>query len=411
MIRRLSFGGRAWVALGTIGAAALSFAFQAYLSFVLSDSQFGAVSASIVTAVALAVLIAYGAQNVMLDWSKRRHNPLRPMLTVYLRVWVGTLVVAAFIAAALALLSPEVLPEYFFIASMTLLLGLISILGAERQSRDDFRSVSLTLLAPEVIKCLAVVLVFATGARTLTSVYGIMGAAFTVVCVTAIFLPALWRRPTGGPTLSHVLRSGFPYALSGVMFMFYYRATLVVFSLFHMLDAGGSLAIIYLFMTAVLLLPTTYSQRYLLGKWHSIPQNKPNRFRRELRRQLRSILLFTLPIAILWFAFAPQILDLLYSDRYQLAHQWASWFAIVFVMRSLSIPLQAAASVGPLRWGKTFVIVGAAATTIGAAALLAQPLGFASAFVSAIAAESVLSIGLLVIISRHLRGRSSNSRA
>ena len=56
-----------WVAVGTVGASALSFLFQGYLSLMLSDSAFGVISSAIVVAVALSYFSYYGAQNVMLD--------------------------------------------------------------------------------------------------------------------------------------------------------------------------------------------------------------------------------------------------------------------------------------------------------------------------------------------------------
>lgn len=402
MIRHFGRFSPIWVATGTVVASVLSLLFQTYLSLFLSDADFGAVSASIVIAVALAVLLALGSQNLMLDSVKRRGLHGAPILTSYLRLWLAVLVVLVAVAVVVSLTAPSRFGEFGFICSLTLLLALLTILGSERQSVDDFRGVGAYLVAPELAKCLAVVVVVILGVRELSGVYLTLAIVLSVGSVAALLLPSLWRRSPTAPSWASIAVFGLPYALSGLLFMAYYRATVVIFSAFGHLDEAGSLAIIYLFMTAILLLPMTYSQRYLLGRWHAISRNDPARFRKEITRQVSSILLFTAPLGIAWFLLSPWLLEVLYSERYELARAWAPWFAIVFVIRSVSIPLQSAASVGELRWLKTWVVAAAAATTIVLSVVLITPLGFASAFVAGVAAEVVLCGGLILIVRRYL---------
>jgi O-antigen/teichoic acid export membrane protein len=406
LIRSVGRQSAFWVAIGTLVASFLSLAFQAYLAAFLDDADFGA--ASIVVAVALAVFLSLGSQNYLLDSVKRRGLESRPILASYLRLWALTL--GLFIAASVgtSLFLPSFYKQFAFIGSLTLLIALFTILGSARQSVDDFRGVGFYLVSPEVAKCLAVLVVVVLNVATLSGVYFVMAISFTFISLGALAIPAIWRSYGATPKWTSIATFGLPYALSGLLFMAYYRSTIVVFSSFGMLDEAGSLAIIYLFMTAILLLPTTYSQRFLLGRWHSIPRNEPTQFSRELKRQVTLILLLTVPMGIVWFVISPWIIELLYSGRYSLAGVWAPWFAVVFVIRSVCIPMQTAASIGELKWHKTWVVSGAGLTAIVVSIVFANTLGFASSLIAGLAAEGFLCVGLLFIMSRYLRRSQSD---
>lgn len=291
------------------------------------------------------------------------------------------------------------------------MLSLLAIVGSTLQAADNYRGVAAMLVAPELVKCIAACVVYSLGTRSLADAYTGMAIVFAGASLAPLAFPYFWgRSPSSSRRWYHLLISGSPYAIAGLLFMVYYRAPVVVFSALNMLDEAGSIAIIYLFMTAILLLPTTYSQRFLLGRWHAIREDSPHLFRAELAKQMRRILAFTLPIAIIWFFAAPFVLDLVYGTRYPLAHEWAPWFSLVFILRSVSIPLQSATSISRLKWPKTFAILSAALGTIVLSAALATQIGFTSAFISAVSAEVILSGGLIAILWYYLKSAPPASR-
>lgn len=399
--------GAVWIALGTLAASAFSFLFQGALSLMLSDSAFGAMSSAIVTAVGLSFFSSFGAQNVMLELVKKRGMSGRRVLLRFVHLWMTTFALLVLLGAAVAAAQPSILAEYIFVAGLMLVLSLCSILAAERQSADDFRGVCFYLAAPEFAKLLAVgaavVLGAALGTHDLAGSYLAFGLVFLAMAVLPLLLPAL-RGPWEPPRVyGRLIVTGFPYAAAGLLFMVYYRATLVVFVAFSLREAAGSLAIIYLFMTAILLVPTSYSQRYLLGGWHALRREDTALFRAQLARQLGTILLFSVPIALGWLLCSSAVLRVVYGERYAIAQSWAPWFAIVFLIRAACIPLQAATSLGEMKWRKTWVVLAAAVTTLVLSAALARPFGVAGALISGIAAETVLAAGMSVLVWLHLR--------
>lgn len=392
-----------WVAVGTVGASALSFLFQGYLSLMLSDSAFGVISSAIVVAVALSFFSSFGAQNVMLDFVKKKSADSSTILVQFMRIWMLTYAVA-FAAGVLVLaLAPGLFEKYMFVSTMMLVLALFAILGSNRQSVDDYRGVCLFLVAPEFAKLVAVGVAYVFGARDLARAYLTFGLVFLAMATVVLLARPLWRRRAVAPPARTLVALGFPYAVSSLLFMVYYRSTLVIFSAHGKLEEAGSLAIVYLFMTAILLVPTSYSQRYLLGRWHTIPQSETAAFRSELARQIRAILIFGVPIAIGWFLFSQPTLELIYGERYTLARAYAPWFAVIFLIRSVCIPLQAASSIDEMKWRKTWVVLAAALVTLVLSTALADPLGLVGALISGIVAESVLVVGMSCLLWRHLR--------
>lgn len=392
-----------WVAVGTIGASGFSFLFQGYLSLILSDSAFGAISSAIVVAVALGFLAALGAQNVMLDFIKRRAMDSQIVLLKFMHIWIFTYF-AAFGGGIIVLFAYRAgFEKYVFISTLALLLSLFTILGSNRQSRDDFRGVCVYLIAPEFAKLVAVGIAYLYGAHEIDTAFMTLGMVFLAIVTFGLFAPSFWRGWTLAPSYRQIFLVGLPYAVSALLFMIYYRSTLVIFASHGKLEEAGSLAIIYLFMTAILLVPTSYSQRYLLGRWHAVPRHQRGLFTSELRRQLRSILIFSVPIAIGWLLFSQPVLNFVYDERYPLARAHAHWFAIIFLIRSVCIPLQAATSLDEMKWRKTWVVLAAALTTVALSLALVRPLGLIGALVSGIAAESVLVLGLTLLVRQHLR--------
>lgn len=396
-----------WVAVGTVVASVLSILFQTTLSLFLSEDDFGAFSAATIAAIALGIVIALGCQNVLLDAVKSAGLAGRPLLRTYLRIWAAVVGVLLFAGVIVAVLAPAAGPTFAYIASLAVMVAASTILGSERQGEDDFIGVACYLVAPELVKCLAILVSWIAGARTLEMVYLVCFFTFGASTLVVLSSPIIWRKMAEPTDWRRLLVLGAPHALSGLVFMGYYRASVVVLSVMGLLADAGSLAVIYLFVSGLLLLPTTYSQRFLLGRWHSLARELPHRFRRELRRQTTGIVLFTLPIAAGWFILAPIVLAWIYGDRYEGAQTWAPWFAIVLALRAASIPIQSAASIAPLRWGKAAVISVAAVSVITVTFVLGGSLGIASGFIAGIVAEVVLIVGLLLIIHRYWMRRSS----
>jgi O-antigen/teichoic acid export membrane protein len=400
---RLARRSAIWVAIGTIGASGMSFLFQGYLSVILPDAAFGSISSAIVMAVALSIFLSAGAQNVMLDLVKRQSMDVAAVLARFRRLWlIHSALSIALSAAAFMVLNIDATGLYF-IAALTAFLSLTIILGAARQSADDFRGVGTYLLAPEIGKLMAVGVAALVGAQALASNYLVFGSVFLLLAFLPLLSPAFWRKWNTGPSYRTLVTTGFPYALAGFLFMVYYRSTLVIFSGYGRLEEAGSLAIIYLFMTGILLLPTAYSQRYLLGRWHAIPRHETGMFRKELKRQILSLLAFSLPLGLGWFFLSTETLSMIYGDRYAHAREYAPWFALVFVFRSLCIPLQAACSVDNLKWAKTWMILLAALATVGLSLALAPAYGMLGGVISGIAAETILLLGLSALVLRHTR--------
>lgn len=389
-----------------MGASAFSFLFQGFLSLMLTDSAFGAISSAIVTAVGLSFFAAFGAQNVMLDFVKKRGLPEQIILLRFCHLWVIIYALTLVLGLALLAVHPEAVAEYLFVTGLILVLALFAIFAAARQSTNNFRGVCLYLIAPEFAKLVAIGVVACLGIRELVGTYFAFGVTFFGMASLALLMPGVWIRWEPAATYRGLVVTGFPYAVAGLLFMVYYRASLVIFVAYGLREEAGSLAIVYLFMTAILLVPTSYSQRYLLGGWHAIQRDDTALFRSQLYRQIRSILIFSVPIAILWLLLSNPLLSFIYGERYSLARIYAPWFAIVFLIRAICIPLQAATSLNEMKWPKTGVVLAAAVTTLALSALLARPLGLTGALLSGIATELVLTLGMSTLIWLHLRSAS-----
>lgn len=391
-----------WVLAGTVVAAATSFAFQAYLSLALPDADFGAIASLIVWAVALAVLSSTGVENVMLDAVKGQKRKPQVMLGAFRHLWLVHCCVAYLAVALVGLLFRDQALPAFFLASFAMLLSLFAILSASRQCQDDFRGVCGFMVAPEAAKLAAVGVAVALGLGGLDGFYLGLGTAFTILAVTTVGIGMRRGSLARGPRYLDLVRAGLPYAISSVMFMIYYRSALLVLAAQGQLEEAASLAIIFLFMAAILLLPTAYSQRFLLGRWHTIGGDA-TAFAAEIKLQLVRMLIFSAPITLIWILASQPVLEFIYGSRYAGAQAYAMWFAAIFLLRALSLPLLTASSIQPLKWGKTAGIVLAAAITALGSVLLTPRLGIEGAFWAGVAAELALISALFFIITRYIR--------
>ncbi|MBD7958583.1 hypothetical protein H9651_13110 [Microbacterium sp. Sa4CUA7] len=398
--------GPIWVAGGTMVAAALSFAFQTGLSLIMSESAFGVVASAMIGAAALAVFTSMGSQNVMLDAVERQGRSARDVVKPYLRIWGTTSVIGATVVGIVVAVVPALGSALAFTVALCCMISLFSILASSRQSARDFPGVGLLLIAPEAAKVIALAALWLAGLEDLHAAYWLMSGAFAAACLITILLGLPSARGISPLTWRDVAVAGFPYALSGLLFMLYYRASILVMSSQGYLTEAGSLAVIYLFITAILMLPNAYSQRFLLGRWHAVSGKRPEVFRSELKRQVLSVLAFTIPISAAWFFCSRGVLAWLYGDAYLLAQQWAPAFALVLLSRGVNIPLQAASSIASLRWPRTWVICAAAAVTVGLTIALLPSIGFASAYWAALAAEVVLASALYIMLHRRGKARS-----
>lgn len=389
-----------WVLVGTIVAAGLSFLFQGYLSFVLTDSEFGTISTTIVWAVALSLFASAGVQNVMLDFIKGRKDDPDAVVSAFRRLWIAHCALSFLIVTAIALIPGGPTRSAFFLTSFSMALSLFSILGADRQSHDDFRGVSAYLIAPEVAKISAIAIALIFALRGIEDIY--LGFAWVFTAIAAGTFACGHRRDKwrAGPSYFTLLRAGFPYAISSMMFMVYYRSALMVLLANGQSEEAGSLAIIYLFMTAILLLPIAYSQRFLLGRWHAIDRNDTETFVKEVKRQLVNVLAFSAPIALIWVLSSSRILKLIYADRYADAQLYSQWFALIFLLRSVSLPLETACSIDALKWAKTMGFAAAAVVTLIGSLVLIPSLGLMGAFWAGLAAEVALALILVLSIAR-----------
>ncbi len=394
-----------WVLLGTGVTALLSFLFQAILSMTLSDADFGYLSSAMVWGVTGSILMSLGAQNVLLNYVKRQKGNRQDILGVFSHIWMQHMGASALACGLIYVIFPEFGAQIVFIASFAGLLSLFAIIGAGQQAIDHFRGVGTWLILPELAKLFALLVLFIFGVSQPDHIGLLFAVVFLAISLGVFLRCAVPPRRTKTLSYRDVVTTSAPYVLSGVMFMVYHRSPLVVLALVHRPVEAGSLAIIYFFMSALLLLPTAYSQRFLLGRWHSFPLEDFSRFSFELRRQLWKMLLFSLPIGAIIFLFSGDFLQFVYQDRYAAAQTYAPWFASVLVLKSLCIPLQAATSVDDLKWRKTMCICIVAGLTIGAAFLLTPTLGLKGAFLAAVLAESALVVSLAWAAYQRKAGR------
>lgn len=391
-----------WIAIGTIGAAGLSFLFQGLLSVTLSDAEFGLMSSSIILALAFSVFATMGAQDVTLHLVKARKLSPEIALSAYTKVWALHGLPPIGISVLAFVLYRDAASVFFFISTFSALASFFVLQTAERQSRDDFRGVGMLLLALEFCKLTAAMLAASVGGQLNTS-YLVFGCVFLLLILVRVAQSSFrWKREETIP-YKEIIALGMPYAVAAFMFMAYYRITIVVLSSFGLQDEAGSLSVIYLFLGAFLLLPTSFSQKFLQGRWHSISAPDVGAYKAELKRQYRILFLFVTPVCIMWFFLSEPILAMIYPGRYQMAADHARWFAAVFVLRCVCIPLQGAASVAALRWWKLVAVLVAALATFTTSLTLTPVIGFMSGFAAALIGEAAFVMGLSVVLWRAWR--------
>lgn len=394
-----------WVLIGTLVATVFSFLFQAYLSVTLSDGEFGMISSIMIGAVLLSYFAAAGVQNVMMDIVKVRRNLPKDALVAFRWIWT-----AYFIASLLIVIIAHVafgipLHQSLFLVSLAMMLAMFSILSSASQSQDDFKMVCIHTVGPELVKLLAVIFVVIVGSASIDDIGWIFSGVFIATSMSIFIFGILqdeWRFERG---YFKLLIAGFPYVISSVLFMVYYRFTLLALAYVGRSDEAGSLSIIYLFLTASLILPTAYSQRFLLGRWHSIGVEDGTIFAKEILQQLSQMLLFGSMVVVIWVSASGPILKFIYENRYPDAQLYSNWFAMIFLLRALSLPLQTASSIEDLKWGKTLCIAFAAIATLVASFALVPKFGFLGAFVAGLLAEIALIFGLSILVLRHILGK------
>lgn len=384
-----------WIGFGTIAAAGLSALFQGLLSVQLSEVEFGIFSSALVIAVSISMISAMGAQNVFLQLVKSNVVPAIAVLRSFTTFWLAASLTLSLSAAILLPVVPVPTHYFFLVIGLSSMLSIFSILASASQSADNFREVGLFIIAPEAAKIGAILcatLLAVENPQALALLFSIIFLTISASCFAFLF--SLRKRTLPVVRMRQLILLGLPHALSALLFMVYYRTSIVIFAMIDRPAEAGSLAVIYLFMTAILLLPTAYSQRYLLGRWHQFSNSNLDDFRLEIFRQMRKLSVLIVPISFLWFLFSDNLLNFVYGQRYGDAQSYAPYFALIFLIRGFCIPLQAANSIARLRWKKTLAIFATGTVTVALTFYLGTIYGLLGGLIAALAAEITLMLGL-----------------
>jgi O-antigen/teichoic acid export membrane protein len=394
-----------WVTVGLFGSSLLSFAFQGLASHQLSDADFGSLSSAYLVATGISGFTSAGAQNAMLHLIKAQGEERSRIADAFMQVWlINSIFIALFCLAVAPFVRTLDSLCLFFVFSFNSFLAIFTITAAASQSTDDFRSVSGNMIGLEVIKLLALLLLLALHVElVIDKVYAGLGAFFFCICLVRALFIVLHARRFSGLSYMRIIQLGLPYSIAGLFFLLYYRSSVIVLNFLGLQEDAGALSLIYLFLGAILILPAGFSQRFFLGRWHSILKEERARFSRELLAQTVFAFMLAAPVAGVWAYGADSIIAHIYGNRYAAAREYAPLFALILLIRMTSIPVQAATSVSDLRWFKTAVIGVAAGISVITCGALAGRLGMLGAFYSGLAAEAFLAGGLLVLALQRSR--------
>lgn len=392
-----------WVQFGTLLAAILSVGFQLILSLRLSDEAFGESSVVFILGSVAGLALALGSQNVALNLIIAKGWRVERYYSSYLRYF------AAFFGVGLlsAVLAFGFNSRLWYAGStalaMAVLLAGLTIIGSGGQAVGKFRVVALAVSLPELAKALVVAVLYVTGGWTAESLYQV---SIVVLLVSSLILGFLLRQYSHGSApgrFRDIGVLGIPYALAALIFMLHSRVSVIIVAVVGGSEEAGSLAIITLFASAFLLLPSAYSQKYDLGSWHHLFANSKDLFIYRLRSRTLAAVLFGSLIALAWVLVVPPLLELFYESRYPEASTWAAWFGSLVAIKIINLPLQAATSVERLKWWRVVALLFSLLTGVAVLYLGYSVVSFGAVLPSMLVSELVLLFFLLFTVSRARR--------
>lgn len=407
--------------LASMLAAGLALLTQMLLARAVSPADYGLYAASVTVAAMVAPLAGVGMPGYLL----KVFGAEGPAATRWVRAAVRAMVPAlglGMLASALyaCLIRPGAADRLLGLALAPMVLSYVGaeLLLARYQIENRSLSQSVWTVLPNLMRLLVALATWALHWPVTWAATGI-GAASLVTGALAIVLGGRtpWRLPVGAPTAlvgaggpaetGGLVKEALPFALSQFVFLAYAQGAVLLLEALQGSRSAGVYSLTVAILTAVYLIPTVVSQRYLLSRFHRWSVHEPDRFRRVYQASCGLLLALGGLLGIGVSLLSPWAVDLIFGPAYRDVGAMLVMCSLCVPARFLAAVLGTALTTGDNIGHRLLAQVVVAAVTLLLSAWAIQRWGLVGAAAAAAGGEWLLALAYLQGCTRHVFGSAA----
>lgn len=403
-----------WMLIGQVGAKVASFAFFVIVARGLGIHEYGYFTFTISFVPLFLMFGMWGLEIVVVREVAMNRDRVSVLFAsgFILRIALG--LVALGLAAVLAPFFIDGADAYATLAVVGVALfvdELSGFVGTVFKAFEQMKFLSLIILANRILSTLLALLALALNGSvvvlSLTYLVGSSGAFVVAWILLKKRFPPTRLKDFQARLALKLLRDGVPLGVAGVLNMAVFRIDFVLLQILNGSRAVGMYGAAYRFLESFLFVAWTLTSVVLP---RISRQGAGSDAARTHGLTLALILSFYLPFAVGSWFFAPWVVRLLFSERYEPAAQAVPWLTSAAVFYGIAY-LSRVTVIGMGSRGRVVSIAAVAlAVNLGANLLVIPRYGFTGAAITTFATE-VLEAALLVRLVVNVTGSSPFHRA
>lgn len=338
--------------LASMLAAGLALLTQMLLARAVSPADYGLYAASVTVAAMVAPLAGLGVPGYLLKVFGVEGSAATRWVPAAIRAMVPALVLGMLVSALYAcLIRSETADRLLGLALAPMVLSYVGaeLLLARYQIENRAFAQSAWTVLPNLMRLLVALATWALHWPIAWAAAGI-GAVSLATGVLAIVFGGRtpWHAPGNAPqslgganapaAAPGLAREALPFALSQFVFLAYAQGAVLLLEALQGSRSAGAYSLTVAILTAVYLVPTVLSQRYLLSRFHRWSVHAPDRFLRVYQASCGLLLALGGLLGIAVALLSPWAVDLIFGQAYRDV-------GALLVMCSLCVPARFLASV------------------------------------------------------------------
>jgi len=326
----------AWVAMSSVGVAALTFVRGVVLARLLTPDTFGLMAVSLMATRLIEIFTETGFGQALVHRQQRFEDARDTAFTLMVLRGFGLALLSLLIAPGVAWFYDEpVLRGVVSVIGVSfILLGFQNINTVALQKQLDFRTLSYMELASAVLSFVAVVGLAYWLRNIWALVLGQIAAAAIASALSFLMIPGRVAFRFDAATARELYQYGrFITGLAIVVFLSRELDSAVIGKLLGMEQLG-----FYVIAYSLANIPSTYLSKVVarvMFPFFSRLQHDPEALRREYARGLRLITALAVPVSVAMLVLAPDIIRALYGARWSAAAAPLQVLAVFGCFRSL----------------------------------------------------------------------------
>nr|WP_063091362.1 oligosaccharide flippase family protein [Escherichia coli] len=220
--------------------------------------------------------------------------------------------------------------------------GLIVIsstyLASLYQIRNDFISMSISLISKDITKTLFALIIL------LTSVFSfglwVLASSFFILYIISIYLRREWPNPSFHYKMaSESFLKSLPFWISSLSYTIYYQSDVIFLTYYNFVKEVANYTLTITIMTGLLVVSSTLYQRYLLPIFYRENKKSKKLGRALINKYLIITMMLIFPFYALYYYFGEFFMALIVPDGYSDSINYMDVIIFAVIVRYLHSPI------------------------------------------------------------------------